>query len=194
MFSSKLKLFSCIIVLALIEMTGLGCAPMNHYGDPERNSANANPRTQALKNTNNLTSQNNLTGSINTSEWIGPSGNEYNIKLRDGVSGSGYDFGSSNHFRAYRNLNQTNRVLIEANPLNTIARLCIFPMYSAASNNLQLVDFAQCYSNNGSNIEAQFRSANINYLVIVDAQYLDAMTSCLSGPSACPPHAEGYLP
>jgi len=75
----------------------------------------------------------------------------------------------------------------------TAGALCVYPMRAASSGQISLLEEPKCFSVSDGPAEIGFKSKDANYLLIVDYNYASQMTSCLSSPSPCPTHSEGFV-
>lgn len=130
-------------------------------------------------------------------DWICPP--SANITLNNNVSGNGYDYSGARNYTvcATRNADagKASRFLII--PHSTSQRtVCFYPMRASRSvaSTPALKANPQCRAIQGTELELDFgQVTDINYMVVVDVNYTDAMNACLSGPSSCPAHSKGFV-
>lgn len=129
--------------------------------------------------------------------WICPM--SANVTLNDNVSGNGYDYSGSKNYTvcATRDADagKASRFLII--PHSTSSRtVCFYPMRASRSvaSTPSLMANPECRAVQGLEFELDFGPiTDINYMVVVDVNYTDAMNACLSGPSPCPAHSKGFV-
>ncbi|MBI3555370.1 MAG: hypothetical protein HY074_03780 [Deltaproteobacteria bacterium] len=169
------KLFA-IVAAALV----FGCAPPSPNGM-------APDRMAALKAAS-------LTGgaaAVSDGNWSCPS--SANVLLKDNIITTGWDFTGLDDFTICKST--SNNLSFKVNGTTESGALCFYPMNQPATGAPHLAANPQCYSVTGSAILPVFTNATatINYMVVVDANYTEAMNKCLGSSSPCPAHSEGFI-
>lgn len=133
----------------------------------------------------------NMASMVSDGEWRCP--DDDNILPKDYIGPNGYDYSGSNSFRAC--VGRTSQSRFKISGATTSRAVCVYPMHSGyGGGDIALAASPKCFAVDGSPIVAEFSSsANINYLVIVDTNFTNAMNACLSSASPCPAHAEGFV-
>lgn len=168
------KLFA-VVAAALV----FGCAPPSPSGTTA-------DRMAALKAAALSGSAAAISGS-----WSCPTNS--NVNLKDNITLTGWDFTGTDDYKVCRST--SSNLSFKVTGSTASGALCFYPMYQGSTGAPQVVATPTCYSVTGSPILPVFASATatINYMVVVDANYTEAMNSCLSSSTPCPAHSEGFI-
>jgi hypothetical protein len=140
-------------------------------------------------------------GSNTDSAWNCPT--EDNVTLKSNVNGDSFDYSGSQSFKVCGSTSNgaagATSSTFKITGQTSWRYMCVLPGaygYSqSAGTPVFTVDYTQtrCYAVTSKAIEVTFNSPDVNYMVIVDYNYYQAMLNCLSGSSACPTHSEGFV-
>lgn len=140
-----------------------------------------------------------LAGSEDTdSTWDCPYND--NVTLKGNVNGDSFDSSGVNSFlvcSATTNSASSQTTSFKISGRTSWRYLCVFPAYygyssSAGAPTFQIQDQAQCFAAGNSPIQVTFRN-HVNYMIIVDYDYYEAMVGCLGRSQSCPTHSEGFI-
>jgi hypothetical protein len=158
------------------------CAGLVTACAPPPKSSKAVDRTAALRAAG-------LAASNDDANWRCPY--EANVTLKDYIGNGGWDYTGTGDYKVCVSRSSTSTFKVSGTAGSQA--ICVYPMRVSYTGTPQLVETPKCFGINGSAIEVSFQAKDINYMVIVDANYTDAMSSCLGGPSPCPSHSEGFV-
>lgn len=193
-YESRAVFFGKILGLVAAAFV-FGCAPQNNGSTAAKSSVQAAGRMAAL-------SALSVGGGAldNGSDWNCPY--EANVTLKDHIApGGGYDYSGGESFTVCASRTKTPATTFKISGNTRAKAICVYPMrtgYSAGSGSYSampgLADNPKCMAITGAPIMVSFKeSADINYMVIVDANYAEAMNNCLSSTASCPAHSEGFV-
>ncbi|MBI3543129.1 MAG: hypothetical protein HY075_07640 [Deltaproteobacteria bacterium] len=127
--------------------------------------------------------------------WTCPS--SPNVLLKDNISINGtWDYTGADDYKVcVASGSGSSPTAFKVTGSTASRLLCIYPMHAGSSGAPKLVASPQCYSVTGAAILPNFAtpSATINYMLIVDGNFTEAMDSCLSDTTSCPAHSEGFI-
>lgn len=176
-------------ILALLAAALLtACAP------PPPQSADGSPALTAAIKSALAASTSNAAGMQSDASWSCPISD--NVTLKDNINYEGFDYTGTDDFlvcSAKTNGSRSQAFSYKISGSTQSSSICVYPMYTGYSSSLMLMSTPQCFPVTGSPIIATFSATAINYILIVDENYTDALAECLSGSSSCPPHAEGLV-
>jgi hypothetical protein len=183
---SKNTLFTLGKLIAVVAAALVfGCAP------PPRQSSIADP-ANALKALSAASAAANAGYNCPT---------DYNVTLKDNITEDGFDYSGNESFTVCSSTSTAGVLKISGS--TDWDAICVYPMtfgYNAGANNYNgtptLIDAPQCFGIGSGAVKTQPFNLNgytLNYVAIVDANHSQAMNACLSGPSPCPPHSEGFI-
>lgn len=130
-------------------------------------------------------------------DWACPSSPNLSYQGHVGNNG-GYSYNGDGDFEVCASRANTpttsQRFLISGT--TSSSSICVYPAFASQTSDLEIVAQPQCFSVTESAIDVTFLPAagkTVNYMIIVDVSYTQALDACLSGPTACPPRSEGFV-
>lgn len=123
-----------------------------------------------------------------------------NVKVKDGLLGSSYDYSGSFEFTVC--VHRENKAAFRIISPDSAHNICIYPMHHGYSSEFNSyltrpVESPRCFQVDKDDfLDVDFSSQDINYMRIIDIRFTGSMNQCLldlSGHTTCPTNAEGFV-